>query len=162
MLTLGACDVDRPELTFSCSLQPLNDNADPDAMRATGLSLGDFIRSGIPPEKAMRDFAAWLKTLVGAEEKLVFVGFNAPFDWSFVNYYFHAYTRDNPFGFAALDIKAYYMGVTGCAWGETRSSLMSKHLKPSLVPSHDALADAQFQAELFRLVRALPPTNSGN
>jgi len=26
-----------------------------------------------------------------------------------VNYYFHKYVGDNPFGFAALDIKAYYM-----------------------------------------------------
>jgi hypothetical protein len=32
--------------------------------------------------------------------------FNAPFDWSFVNYYFHRFTGANPFGFTALDIKA--------------------------------------------------------
>jgi hypothetical protein len=49
----------------------------------------------------------------------VFVGFNAAFDWSFVNYYFQRYLGENPFGFAALDIKSLYMGATGCAWEET-------------------------------------------
>ena len=85
---------------------------------------------------------------------LVFVGFNAPFDWSFVNYYFHKYIGKNPFGFAALDIKAYYMGATGCAWSETRSSRLSEDLKPERHGDHRALHDAQYQAELFRLMRA--------
>ena len=40
----------------------------------------------------------------------MFVGFNASFDWSFVNWYFHKFVGTNPFGVAALDIKAYYMG----------------------------------------------------
>lgn len=40
----------------------------------------------------------------------VFVGFNAGFDWSFVNWYFLRFLGENPFGFAPLDIKSYYMG----------------------------------------------------
>ena len=50
---------------------------------------------------------SWPETL----ETSVFVGFNAPFDWSFVNYYFHRFLGHNPFGFTAVDIKAYYMGA---------------------------------------------------
>src|ERR1700716_268319 len=68
----------------------------------------------------MTAFATWLDSLVGKTDTPVFVGFNAPFDWSFINYYFHKFIGRNPFGFAALDIKAYYMGATGCSWRETR------------------------------------------
>lgn len=60
----------------------------------------------------------------------------------------------NPFGFAALDIKAFYMGATGCTWSETRSSEMATELRPLSRGDHDALHDAKFQAELFRLARA--------
>jgi ribonuclease T len=155
LLTLGACDVDRDELTYSCTLRPLNQNADPEALAATGLSLSELARTGTDPAEAMNDFAQWLQSLSAKGDRLVFVGFNAPFDWSFVNYYFHRFRRDNPFGFSALDIKAYYMGATGCAWGDTRSSLMSKHLQPRRAPNHDALEDALYQAELFRLIRSL-------
>lgn len=155
LLTLGACDVDRDELTFSCTLQPLNENADPEAMAATGLSLSELAKTGVAPAMAMGNFAQWLEALRAKGDKLVFVGFNASFDWSFVNYYFHRFTSDNPFGFSALDIKAYYMGSTGCAWGDTRSSLMNKRLQPYRVPNHDALEDALYQAELFRLIRSL-------
>lgn len=155
LLTLGACEVDREELTFACALQPLNENADPGAMAATGLSLSELARTGMPPTEAMLAFADWLSTLTREGDTLVFVGFNAPFDWSFVNYYFHRFTGANPFGFSALDIKAYYMGATGCAWGDTRSSRMSKRLQPRRSGSHDALEDALYQAELFRLTRQL-------
>lgn len=37
--------------------------------------------------------------------------------------------------------------------GDTRSSFMSKRLQPRRAPSHDALEDAPYQAELFRLIR---------
>ncbi|MER8349344.1 3'-5' exonuclease, partial [Acinetobacter baumannii] len=61
----------------------------------------------------MSRFRAWIDQIAG-DDTPVFVGFNAPFDWSFVNYYFHRYTGENPFGFTALDIKALWMGVSGC------------------------------------------------
>jgi ribonuclease T len=102
----------------------------------------------------MKDFQAWLKSISGEGDALVFVGFNAPFDWSFINYYFHKFVGRNPFGFAGLDIKAYYMGATGCRWADTRSSVMDAALKPTHKADHHALHDAQYQAELFRLVRS--------
>ena len=82
----------------------------------------------------------------------VFVGLNAPFDWTFVNYYFLKYHDQNPFGFTALDIKALFMGATGCTWYETRSSAIDKVVKPHQKGDHDALHDARYQAELFRSV----------
>lgn len=154
LLTIGAVNVDDEGQTFECALKPLTRNADPKAMEVTGLSLDDLERTGLSAQAAMTAFIAWLDKLVGPNSTPVFVGLNAPFDWSFVNYYFHRFVGTNPFGFAALDIKAYYMGATGCSWHETRSSSIASKLSPQGSGNHNALADAKYQAELFRLVRA--------
>jgi len=155
LLSIGACDVDDDSKSFSVELKPINRNADPKALEVAGLSLEALAKRGEEPAAAMSAFGAWAKDLAGADDVLVFVGFNAPFDWSFVNYYFHRFVGANPFGFTALDIKAFYMGVTGGAWSDTRSSQIAQHLSPIRRPDHDALHDAKYQAELFRLVRAL-------
>jgi DNA polymerase III epsilon subunit-like protein len=155
MLTIGACDAEDDDLSFSCSVQPLNQNADPKAMEVTGLSLVDLAKDGIPPEQAMVRFEQWLTSILNDGETAVLVGFNAPFDWSFINYYFHRFCGSNPFGFSALDIKAYYMGATGCDWADTRSSKLSERLHPTRKGNHQALDDAKYQAEIFRLVRKL-------
>lgn len=156
LLSIGACLVSDPGTTFSCLLKPINENADPDAMKVAGFSLDELRQAGLEPGEAMVRFNDWLETAVGKDGKLVFVGFNAPFDWSFINYYFHLFIGRNPFGFTALDIKALYMGATGCMWSDTRSSKVAEHLKPHLHGDHDALHDALYQAELFRLVRKIP------
>jgi ribonuclease T len=119
LLSIGACHVDDPACTFACELKPLNRNADPKALEVTGLSLEKLDQTGLRPHEAMEHFDAWLARSVGSGEKLVFVGLNAPFDWSFVNYYFHRFMGRNPFGFTALDLKAYYMGATGCRWADS-------------------------------------------
>jgi ribonuclease T len=155
LLSIGACDVDDDTRSFSIELKPINANADPAALAVAGLSLEELAERGEEPTTAMEAFGTWANGLAGNDHTLVFVGFNAPFDWSFVNYYFHRFTGANPFGFTALDIKALYMGVTGSSWADTRSSQIAKHVAPKRHGDHDALHDAKYQAELFRLVRVL-------
>jgi len=154
MLSIGACLVDDPAQTFSCLLRPTTRKADPQALEVSGLDLDVLYAEGLAPEVAMERLESWVADVSGEDASPVFVGFNAPFDWSFVNYYFHRFLGRNPFGFTALDVKAMYLGATGCAWQETRSSAMSAALHPKLEGDHDALHDALYQAELFRLVRA--------
>jgi len=153
LLSIGACAVADPTKTFACELKPINRNADPKALEVSGLSLDDLAKNGLEPLEAMRSFAHWLDALVGKDGSVVFVGLNAPFDWSFVNYYFHRFLGRNPFGFTALDIKALFMGATGCDWADTRSSKMAERLAPRLKGDHQALHDAQYQAELFSLIQ---------
>lgn len=155
MLTLGACCVDQPSKTFSCSIKPISDKFVSEALEITGLSLESLAKNGLPPDVAMQNFAAWVGSQCTQWELPVFVGLNAPFDWSFVNYYFHRFTGTNPFGFTAIDIKAVYMGATGSTWQDTRSSAMARRLNPTLQGDHDALHDALYQAELFRLALGL-------
>ncbi|WP_460152957.1 3'-5' exonuclease [Pseudomonas sp. S2_B07] len=157
MLTIGACNVDDPGQVFACELKPISTNVDPEALAVTGLSLETLALEGLSPENAMRMFQDWVANIAGADGVPVFVGLNAPFDWSFINYYFHYFLKSNPFGFAALDIKALYMGATGSSWAGTRSSQMAARLHPKSDGNHQALQDAQYQAELFRLIRAITP-----
>ena len=123
LLSVGACAVDDVSGdAFYRELRPISDRFDPAALKVTGFDLDDLARNGCDPTEAMADFANWIARVAGADGEPVFVGFNAPFDWSFVNYYFHHFHGQNPFGIAALDIKSLYMGAAGCSWGDTRSS----------------------------------------
>lgn len=155
MLSIGVCLVDAPETTFERTLKPLSRKADPEALAVTGFNLEELELSGMEPKQAMVELDLWVKEACVGTALPVFVGLNAPFDWSFVNYYFHLFCGSNPFGFTALDIKAYYMGVTGSSWRDTRSSVMSSRLGSTQTGNHKALQDAVYQAELFRLVREL-------
>lgn len=153
LLTIGACNIAYPKDTFSCELKPSTSNADPKALEVTGLSLDQLERDGLEPTIGMQLFGEWVKNSIGSDGTPIFVGFNAAFDWSFINYYFHRYLGDNPFGFAALDIKSMYMGAARCTWSKTKSSQISAALHPTLKGDHDALHDALYQAELFRLIQ---------
>lgn len=149
MLSLGAVVVDDPKRTFYVELKPVNDKFVPDAMNVIRRSLRDLTKAGREPKEAMAAFRDWLAR-IAKTAKPVFVGFNATFDWAFVNYYFHHYIGENPFGFGGIDIKSYYMGLTGCSWDETRSSRIRPEFKGASRHTHNALDDAVEQAEMFR------------
>lgn len=154
LLSIGACLVARPEITFYVELQPVNGNALPEAMAVNGLSLERLAESGLPPAEAMARFEAWLGAQVPPGERPVFVAFNAPFDWMFVNDYFHRFLGRNPFGHAALDVKAFYMGLAGVPWSETRMAQVAAQYLGGRPLAHHALRDAQDQAELLRWLLA--------
>jgi DNA polymerase III epsilon subunit-like protein len=97
----------------------------------------------------MKRFESWLMDVVPAGQNPTFVAFNAPFDWMFVNEYFHRHLGRNPFGHTALDIKAYYMGVTGSSWQDTSMRNVSKVYLDGRDIKHNALEDALDQAEIF-------------
>ncbi|MBZ5793250.1 3'-5' exonuclease [Burkholderia contaminans] len=155
MLTVGACLVYQPDVSFSAMLKPISDKLVAAALEVTGLTLEQAENDGLAPAEAMSQFASWVAKNLPENGTPVFVGLNAPFDWGFVNYYFLKSLGDNPFGFTALDIKALFMGLRGCAWHETKSSAIDKVVSPSQKGDHDALHDARYQAELFRLVYEL-------
>ena len=161
MLSIGACVASDPSKQFSCYLKPISDEFIPAALEVTGLSLEKLSKDGLDPTEAMAQFKAWVESLVGKDETVVFVGFNASFDWSFVNYYFHQFLGNNPFGIAALDIKSMYLGASDCTWRSTRSSEIEKVVKPTSTGDHNALHDAIYQAELFCLIRNKLMTNRG-
>ena len=149
MLSIGACLVDDPACTFYVELQPVNDNCIPGALAISDLSMETLAEEGVPPLDAMARFEAWVHAHVPRTHRPIFVAFNAPFDWMFVNDYFHRYLEHNPFGHSALDIKAFYMGLTGVPWARTSMKYLHRRYLDGRELTHNALRDAQDQAELF-------------
>lgn len=154
MLSIGACVVGVPEVSFYIELKPINDRFIPEALAVCGFSLEQLKISGIEPGKGMKSFRKWIED-AATDLMPVFVGFNAPFDWQFINWYFHVFLGSNPFGINAIDIKAYYMGFSGSTWVNTSSSRLPSWLQPADHKKHNALDDAIAQAEIFgRLLSA--------
>ena len=149
LLSIGACTIFPPQQTFYVELCPLNDRTLPDALAVSGLSMEKLKETGLQPEAAMRQFADWLEEVVPVGNTPVFVALNAPFDWSFINDYFHRYLGRNPFGHSALDMKALYMGLTGAKWTDTYLEALADYYHLHLELTHHALQDALDQAEVF-------------
>ena len=153
MISIGACPVDEPERGFYVELKPDREAVVPSALAVSGLSMETLAAEGTDPKQAMEEFAQWVRDVVPPQtHRPVFVGFNAVFDWMFVNEYFVRYGLENPFGHGGLDIKSYYVGMMGSTWEETSM----RHLSPKYLAgrplSHNALGDARDQAELFRRI----------
>lgn len=157
LLSIGACLVDDPSVTFYVELQPDRADFSPEAMKIHGLSLESLQQTGQPPKAAMEQFDIWVRNVTSADQKAIFVALNAPFDWMFINEYFHRYLGHNPFGHSALDIKAYFMGQVGINWAETSLAEISKHFLEYHTLEHNALSDALEQAEIFRKILAQSP-----
>lgn len=150
LLSIGACTLPEPRDKFYVELQPDSAEFTAEAMAVHQLSLDTLAADGVPPEEAMRRFAAWLEQVVEPGAQPVFVAFNAPFDWMFVNTYFHRYLGHNPFGHKALDIKAYFMGLHGIPWAETSHWHILRHYANHSQLTHHALRDALAEADLFQ------------
>lgn len=153
MLALGACVVGDTARQFSCFLKPISVEAERDAMAVVGKPLTFFVAEGTEPALACRSFADWVEDeRRGARP--VFVGFNAAFDWGFVNWYLLTYIGSNPFGIAPLDIKSFYAGLSGVDWEDTRSSRIPERYKTGTRHTHDALQDAMEQGRIFSRMRS--------
>jgi ribonuclease T len=155
MISIGACLVDEPDRGFYVELKPDRDAVVESALKVSGLDMAELKANGTDPKQAIEEFAQWIRDVVPPQtHRAVFVGFNAVFDWMFVNEYFVRYGIENPFGHGGIDIKSYYVGMMGSTWEQTSM----KHLSPKYLAgrplSHNALGDARDQAELFRAISA--------
>jgi DNA polymerase III epsilon subunit-like protein len=155
LLSIGACLVDDPAVTLYLELKPLPELPwTEEAAHIHQLDRGTLERDGLPPRDAMLRLADWLAQ-VSAGRRPVFVAFNAPFDWMFVNDYFQRFVGHNPFGSAALDMKAYYMGRWRVPrWRDTTHDHIKRAVGVDEPHTHNALDDAREQAHLMRRLRA--------
>ena len=144
LLSIGACTLFQPRQTFYTELVPDREGEDMEAMAVHNLNMADLRKKGLPPAQALREFSNWLEQTIHDGQQPLFMGFNAPFDWMFLNDYFLRYTGANPFGHSALDIKSFLMGFRRIPWSQTSMKFLTDD--PLL---HNALADAESQADIF-------------
>ena len=138
---------------FYMELKPVAPRFDARAAAVHGLDQSQLAIHGLSRVEAAAHLAAWVQSQTRPDTEPVFVGHNAPFDWSHVAYLYAEVEAPNPFGYKALDTKAFSAGVLNLHWLDTGKEILFERL--GLPPEdrsqkHRADYDARVQAELLR------------
>jgi hypothetical protein len=136
--------------TFYRELKPISERFQPDALRINGLDRDRLIREGDDPARAMTDAARWVRSVAGGARP-VLVAFPLSFDWTWLYWYFVAFSRDgSPFNHSScFDIKTAYAVKTRLPIARAGRASIAQALKSSRPHTHNALDDAIEQAEVF-------------
>jgi DNA polymerase III epsilon subunit-like protein len=133
-------------------LKPEAPRFDPRAAAIHGLDQDRLAVEGLSRADFCARLAEWVEARTRPGTEPVFVGHNAPFDWSFVAYTYAEQGRANPFGYKGLCTKALSTGVLGIHWldsgKETLAGLLDLPAE-DLSQKHDAMYDARYQAEIL-------------
>ena len=138
MVCFGAVIVE-PSLSrsFYGKFRPISDKWIPEALKISGFTRDDVLQFE-EPLKEMRRFEAWLKENI--KDRPLFISDNNGFDWQFINWYFHHFLGNNPFGFSSTNLGSLYKGMVKDTF------LNFKHLRKTR-HSHNPVDDAMGNAE---------------
>jgi DNA polymerase III epsilon subunit-like protein len=145
MVSFGAVIVE-PDLhrTFYGQLKPISERWIPQALAVSGHSREETLAFD-EPAVVMQRFADWLKREVNGRPH--FIADNNGFDWSFINWYFHHFLGDNPFGYSSTNLGSLYKGVV-------KDTLQHfKHLRKTQ-HDHHPVNDAKGNAEALLAIKA--------
>ncbi len=139
--------------SFYVEIVPTAPGWDLGAEAIHGLSRAHLLAEGVSRRDAMERLADWVKTSTDEGTKPVFVGHNAPFDWSHVAWCYAAEEFDNPFGYKALCTKALATGVLGVHWLDSGKETIAQALalpEEDTRQKHRADYDAAYQALVLK------------
>ena len=145
MISLGAVIVE-PSLskTFYGKLKPISDNWIQDALKVSGFTREETM-SFKEPKFVMEQFAVWIND--NSKDRPIFISDNNGFDWQFVNWYFHHFLGQNPFGFSSMNLGSLYKGLVRDTFKNFKHLRKTKH-------THNPVDDAKGNAEaLLELAR---------
>jgi hypothetical protein len=138
MICFGAVIVETSlNRTFFGKLKPISDRWLSEALDISGYSRDDVLRFEDPAIEMTR-FNEWLKKNI--KDHPIFISDNNGFDWQFINWYFHHFIGQNPFGFSSTNLGTLYKGMV------KDMSLNFKHLRKTK-HSHNPVDDAVGNAE---------------
>jgi hypothetical protein len=147
MVCFGAVAVtDGLDKTFYGETCPMSRKYLADALAVSGFSREEHEKFE-QPHITMLKFQQWLFQF----KKPVFVSDNPAFDWQWINYYFHHFRNQNPFGFSARRIGDLYCGMVK---DSSKNSEWKKHLRKT-PHDHNPVNDAKGNAEALLQMRKL-------
>jgi hypothetical protein len=143
MVSFGAVIVE-PGLnrTFYGQCLPISDQWIPEALAVSGHSREECMTFP-ESEKTMKDFAEWL--LNNNRGRPIFWADNNGFDFAFINYYFHRFLGQNPFGWSSHNINSLYKGIKRNQRANFRKYRKTKHTHH---PVDDAIGNAEAMLEM--------------
>jgi hypothetical protein len=144
MICLGGIVVE-PELnrTFYGQLKPVSDRFVPEALAVSGFTREQTLAFD-EPKAVMTAFRDWLQST--GQSRPMFISDNNGFDWQFVNWYFHHFLGDNPFGHSSANLGSLYKGM------QKDMFVNFKHLRKT-AHTHNPVDDARGNAEALLEIR---------
>ena len=154
LLSLGMAVVGRSDFTFYTELKPISQEFVAQALAVSGLDRERLLREAPGAEEAMTAASKWVNGLrkIG---RPVFLAAPTVWDGMFIHWYFFRFTGTSPFGQtgSGVDLRSYWMGLTGAEWVATRKGIIKHKLELSGVEhTHNAGTDAQELATVFEAV----------
>lgn len=140
MVCFGAVVVDDSlDKTFYAQTRPISDQYQNDALKISGFTR-DQHEGFDDPWGVMVKFKDWIKQ--NSVGRPVFISDNPCYDWQWINYYFHYFIMENPFGYSGRRIGDLYCGLVK----DTRAKW--KHLRKT-IHNHNPVNDAKGNAEVI-------------
>ena len=109
MISFGAVIVETGlHKIFYGKLLPISDKWVPEALKVSGFSREETLAFE-SPKSVMERFDCWIREQ--SDGRPIFVADNNGFDWQFINWYFHHFLGQNPFGFSSMNLGSFYKGL---------------------------------------------------
>lgn len=145
MISFGAVVVE-PTLkrTFYGRLCPISEKWLAEALAVSGHTREETLVFD-DPKHVMESFRDWLSE--ESKGRPMFVADNNGFDWQFINWYFHHFVGENPFGFSSINLGSLYKGLVKDV------SQNFRHLKKT-PHTHHPVDDATGNAEALLTMKA--------
>jgi exonuclease len=145
MISFGAVLVEPSlERTFYGRLRPISERWIPEALEVSGHTREETLAFD-DPQAVMSSFRDWLRAT--SKGRPMFVSDNNGFDWQFINWYFHHFVGENPFGHSSTNLGSLYKGLVKDA------SMNFKHLRKTR-HTHHPVDDARGNAEAMLVMKA--------
>lgn len=126
--------------TFYGAMKPISHNYIPDALAVSNITREQH-QEFEEPLTVMRNFRTWIKE--NSVGNPIFVSDNPAFDWQWINYYFHKFLNENPFGFSGRRIGDLYCGMLLDAGANNEWKRKFRKTKHTHNPVDDAKGNAE-------------------
>ena len=138
MISLGAVIVE-PALnrTYYGTFRPISDKFVPASLAVAGFTRDQTMQFDDPKESILK-FREWVVS--NTKGRAYFTSDNNGYDWQFVNWYFHHFAGENPFGYSSTNLGSLYKGLVKDVF------LNFKHLRKT-AHTHHPVDDARGNAE---------------
>jgi len=146
MISFGAVLVNNDlDQTFYGVLRPISDKWVPEALDVSGFTREQTLEFD-DPLTVMKLFSSWVTT--NSTGQPMFIADNNGFDWQFINWYFHHFTGNNPFGYSSTNLGSLYKGLVKNVFKNFKHLRKTKHTHN---PVDDAIGNAEALLEMQKL-----------
>jgi hypothetical protein len=146
IVCFGAVIVDdKLDKTFYGQCKPISEYYEEEALAISGFTREQHEEFPYP-EHAFIDFAKWIKE--NSNGSPILISDNNGYDASWINWYFHTYTGNNPFGWSSRRIGDMFAGFMNNPYYKWKQHRKTNH-------THNPVDDAKGNAEALLYLKSI-------